>query len=400
MVLRNWNLFLFFALFIGLGCAPSGNPKRTGSRDRARPTDGGGIYRPVKDDVKPPKPPPEHELKKMTPEERQLALLKVRIESALEHVKRRTLLTTNSSWTVFHGILGLGLDAELVDPETQQRYKAIDYICEGGPIRGLAFIPTGAGLDVQMGPQFIGQGHQDQYVAEIAQLGMPLHRKMIVLGKEYTFEDLVNESKARARVSEPQELSWTLVALSQYYGTDFVWTNRLGEKLHFEDIVKAEVEASVERAACGGTHRLFGLTWAYYLHRKNGGKRNELWEKVAKRIRDYKAAARKFQDRRSGQFSTQYLEKAGGNRVPAVRKINTTGHVLEWLALAMTDEELKQDWVQHAARALSLLIEESRGDPLEGGSLYHATHGLQIYYDRLFKAEKKSVLPPPPKEEW
>lgn len=91
--------------------------------------------------------------------------LQQRVEAALKQVRERDLLATNSFWTIFHGILGVGPDVTLLDPLTRQRFNAVDHICAGGQVRGLQFIPTAHGLDVQMGPAFVGQGHQDQFIA-------------------------------------------------------------------------------------------------------------------------------------------------------------------------------------------------------------------------------------------
>jgi hypothetical protein len=80
-------------------------------------------------------------------------------------------------------------------------------------------------------------------------------------------------------------------------------------------------------------------------------------------------------------------------------RINTTGHVLEWLALALPDDELRAGWVQDAVGALALMILDSGGAAIEGGSLYHAAHGLHIYWTRVFGRSgpgEKTVLPLPP----
>jgi hypothetical protein len=325
--------------------------------------------------------------------------LSLRIEAALKNVRDRDLLTTNSFWTIFHGILGSGPDATLLDPMTQQRVNAIDYICQGGEVRGLSFIPTGDGLDVQTGPVFVGQGHQDQFIAEMAQWGMPIDRKFRVLGKEYAFRDFVHHAQMRTRVKSKQELSWAILIIAQYAGTAVTWTNRAGESLHFEDVVRYELDQPIEDAACGGTHRLFGLTWAYHLHRQRGGEKNRVWNDVAKKIAQYKKIARKYQNS-DGSFSTRYLAGPANVQDPQVR-IGTTGHVLEWLALALTDTELREPWVQDAASALSLMILDSSGRPIEGGALYHAAHGLHMYHARMFGllsvTPKSLQMPPPPK---
>jgi len=40
--------------------------------------------------------------------------------------------------------------------------------------------------------------------------------------------------------------------------------------------------------------------------------------------------------------------------------------------------------VQDAAGALALLILDRQNRGIESGALYHATHGLHIYHDRVF----------------
>jgi hypothetical protein len=347
--LLNAGLLVSLAL-LGGSCAPQGEP-------------------PAK-----PAPPARSEI----PE-----ALKPRIDAALEDVHNRDLRTTNGFWTIFHGILGMGPATTLYDPETKKRVNALDEICRGAKIRGMEFVKTDQGVDVvTMLGTGVGQGHQDQFIAEMAQWDMPRKRKFIVAGKNYTFEDFIRQSKMHASLTKNQELSWAVLIVAQYFGTDHRWTNAFGEPLTLEDVVRYEVNQSIDTAACGGTHRLFGLTWAYHLHRVKGGKQEGVWREVANKIEHYKDNALKYQNG-DGSFSAAYLSKPGQAPDPQTR-IATTGHVLEWLALAMTDEELRSEKMQQAASALAVMILANQNNPLDGGALYHATHGLHIYQTRVF----------------
>jgi hypothetical protein len=345
-------------------CAPVRPPEPTAEQQAAEPVED----RPVERLSNYPAPTP--------------AGPRVRIEAAIDNVRQRDLLTTNGFWTIFHGILGLGPSVTLRDPETGRRVNAVDYICDGGELRGLRFLPTKDGLDVQTGPVGIGQGHQDQFIAEMAEWGMPADRKFLVYGKEYTFLDFVHHAQMRARVAADQELSWALVILGEYLGTDISWTNANGEKLHYGDLVRYELDASVEKAPCGGTHRLFGLTWAYYLHLRAGGSKDGVWEEIPVKTAKYRDLARQYQNP-DGSFSTDFF-RGPGNASDKQLRINTTGHILEWLALALTESELNEQWVQDGANALALMILDLQDAPIEGGSLYHAVHGLLLYYARVY----------------
>jgi hypothetical protein len=365
----------------GINCAPQGDPPR----DAQSPGD--------KVDVAPPPAPVP-------------AAFKDRIDAALEHVRRRDLYTTHGFWTIFHGILGQGLEqTELLDQTTGKRYKAIDYIRDGRhTVRGLEFVRMGdAGWEVQTQPGTgVGQGHQDQFVAEMTQWGMPPDTKFAFDGQAFTFADFTRYSKARASIKAKQELSWAILIIGQYYGIDISWTNEAGEKMNFEDMVRYELSQPIVESdkvenfppACGGTHRLFGLTWVYHLHLHKGGQKTGVWREVADKIEHYKKQARKFQNP-DGSFSTSYLS-GPGNAQDVQLRIGTTGHVLEWLSLALTKEELSEGWVQEAVNALVMMILESRSDPVEGGALYHAVHGLYIYRARVFGVWAPGLLAPQP----
>jgi hypothetical protein len=306
--------------------------------------------------------------------------LKQRIVAAIEQVEQREVQISNGFWTVSHGILGVGPKLSLYNPETKSRVNAIDYICNGGTVRGMRFIPTKYGLDVQNGPMFVGQGHVDQFVAEMVQSGLSPDQKFIVLGKEYTFMDFIRHTQSRVRVTKDQELSWAIVAIGQCLGTDISWTNSFDEELHFEDLVRYEMNQNIEQAACGGTHRLFGLSWVYHLHLGNGGQEVGVWKEVVDKTAKYQQQARELQNP-DGSFSTNFF-RGRGNASDKKLRINTTGHTLEWLALSLTDAQLQEPWVRRAANALSLMIMDIQDSPMEGGTLYHAVHALRLYTSR------------------
>ncbi len=327
--------------------------------------------------------------------------IKERIEAAVNNIRARQLTFNNGFWTIFHGILGLGPGIELTDPKTNERIRAIDHICNGGNLKGLVFRPNLLGVEVVSTQDGLGQGHQDQFIAEMAQWSMPHDRKFLIRGKEYTFLDFAKFSHANASLLKNQELSWTIIIIAQYMdhldfksksttnGLKAEWTNPNHEKITFDDIVRYELNQPVETAACGGTHRLFGLTWAYHLHLIRGGRTEGVWQDVADKTKKYINLAREYKNP-DGTFSTKFFQGKGDEKDKNLR-INTTGHILEWLALAMSDEELRQSWVQEAVSALCLQILDLQGAAIDGGGMYHAVHGLLIYYARVFD---RSFCPP------
>src|SRR5262249_17391059 len=148
------------------------------------------------------------------------------------------------------------------------------------------------------------------------------------------------------------------------------WTNIYRENLTLPELVAYEAAAPVESAACGGTHRLFGLSWVYHMHLQRGGPTEGVGKTGAERSNHHRDPARKWQNA-DGTFSTSYFRERG-NSADKMLRINTTGHILEWLALALSDDELVQPWVQAAANALALQILDQGNAPIDSGSMYHA----------------------------
>jgi len=353
----------------------------------------------------PPAPPP---VNTAPPAPTSVAVdpLKVRMEEAFDLVIKRKLDPSHGFWTIFHGILGLGPEIDLYDPKTgKPTMKALDHIRLGLEMPGLRFDNRGQGLDVFTATdkdRFFAQGHQDQFVAEMAQWGVPKTLPFKVDGKDYTFADFVAYTKYRASVTRKQELAWALLIIAEYEGTNLNWTNQYNETLTVEDIVSYELNSPLDPEeaikigqlplACGGTHRLFGLSWALHIHLTNGGKLTGIWKKTAERLETLKTTAKNTRNA-DGSLSTNYLFKKGEEANPGLR-LSTTGHTFEWLALALTDKELREPWVEEAASYLTKLIMDLKQDPVEGGSLYHAVHGLLIYYARVYGTEKLGIYTP------
>ncbi|NIP87241.1 MAG: ADP-ribosylation factor-directed GTPase activating protein isoform b, partial [Planctomycetales bacterium] len=92
--------------------------------------------------------------------------------------------------------------------------------------------------------------------------------------------------------------------------------------------------------------------------------------------------ARAFQQE-DGTFSTEYF--AGARTVPGLAlRLDTTGHTLEFLALALEEDQLAEPWVVRAVVALCQLFQRLQDVDLDCGPLYHATHGLLEYRERRF----------------
>ncbi|HEV3005179.1 MAG TPA: ADP-ribosylation factor-directed GTPase activating protein isoform b, partial [Pirellulales bacterium] len=84
-----------------------------------------------------------------------------------------------------------------------------------------------------------------------------------------------------------------------------------------------------------------------------------------------------------GGFSTEFFKRAASSPDLALR-LNTSGHVFEFLSVALTDEQLREPWMARALDFLLEIFEATEDDDLECGGLYHGAHGLILYRERRF----------------
>jgi hypothetical protein len=309
-----------------------------------------------------------------------------RIDTVLAHARdaRQLNTTDHAAWQVVHGILAFG-DAFPVSHDGTTS-SALEYLLSGGQLTGWTLRPGSAGVMAVLDPgSKTGQGHPDQWLGYLSQCsldGLPPDVEISAGGETYRVADLLSQAKHDLR--NGQEATWTLMALSTYLPTDAVWTAGDGTEWTLEKLVAMEASADLAESACGGSHRLYGLTVAMNRYLAASGLTpDELsggWADAETRIQEAIEQARRYQQP-DGSFSTSFFERPSTS--PDVfARIGSTGHTFEFLAMALEKERLQEPWVRRAADALVTLLEQTADVPVECGGLYHAAHGLVLYQAR------------------
>ena len=315
--------------------------------------------------------------------------LRARIDAVLSHTEQQRALSLedNAAWQILHAVLAFGRRFDV--DHGREQVNALDWVLDGGAMRGWSMKPTEIGLRAELEPGKLGQGHEDQWLAVISQCGLT-HKQPIVVG-ERTFQiyDLLKQSMYDTY--EGKECSWSLIGLSRYLvPVDQEWQARDGETWSVERMIGMEAgdegqwEQHINDAACGETHRLIGMTMALERYREQYPD-NELsggWQAAQQRIQWAIRAARQHQ-LSNGAFSLNYFQRSS-NSPDLAEHLGATGHTLEFLALALDEEQLREPWVTRAANYLCGLFEKTQQIDLECGALYHAAHGLVLYRERRF----------------
>ena len=318
------------------------------------------------------------------------ALVDETLESNLYN--RRLNTTDHAAWQVLHGALAYGQRFEV---EHEGRLvPAVDYLLKGGRLAGWNLRAhddsdrADGGLEVILeGGTVKGQGHSDQWLAVLSQCDLERNHPLMVDGRQHVIDDLVR--RAQWEVEADREASWTLIGLSRYLPIDATWQNRHGREWSLERLVAAEADHYLGQGACGGSHRLIGMSMALNRYRaaKGGGAHAPMfladgWRTADERIREAIAKAHEYQAD-SGEFSMAYFDRP--HFFPNVKeRLAASGHTLEFLALALDDAELREAWVERGVVFLCGYLADLAEDDIECGGLYHALHGLAVFRQRRF----------------
>lgn len=320
--------------------------------------------------------------------------LLAQIDDALEHTYEHRRLSVGetdqdqAAWQIIHGALAFKREFQV--SAGGEDVSAVDYVLAGRPMKGLDF-ELGDTLDEATGRRGIrshiagdkmGQGHTDQWMGYLSDCRLPFEEKIIVAGKEHTIADYIEQMKLDVHRNAQREYSWTLMAMTAYYPTDYKWTAGDGSEWSIAKLVEIELEHDLNDSPCGGTHRMTALTMAYNRHVAAGGQDEGIWKTLHERIDKCVADSHKFQNP-DGSLSSNYFLRPGAS-AELTDRMGSAGHTMEFLATALNKDELQEDWVVAAVKDVCKLFRQTKPVDVECGALFHAAHGLVLYREKVY----------------
>lgn len=322
-----------------------------------------------------------------------------RIDAVLDYtyLERHLNVRDHAAWQIMHGVLAYGPGFPL---EVEGKVMGtVAHLQAGGAMQGWDVVPgrvideatgeRGVSTLLQLGSK-AGQGHVDQWLGYMAHAGLKLEDQFLIGGETFTVRGFLEQAKWEVPRNAQQEYSWTLMTLSQFESTEATWVAADGETWSVADLVQIEADYDLGFGPCGGCHRLTGLALICEKRRLEGLPFEGPWAKAKERLDAGVEAAREYQNA-DGSFSTNYLAR-GGATSDLAQILGTSGHVIEFLAIHLPDDRLREPWVERAVEQMASVFDKTRGFDLECGALYHAAHGLVLYRNRL----ARSAYQPPP----
>jgi len=317
------------------------------------------------------------------PQTRRFTRLRTLIADTLATYQRRPLNTThNTPWEVMHGFVAFGIPTQVrVGGPTGGLVNAIGWTNMGGRCRGQVMLAAvGDRLVAQKG---IGvQGHSAQYLAILAQCRVAVNSPISIQSKSFTVADLVEEEKLSCK--SKTELTFALIGLAHYLPNDAEWQSRDGKSWSLEKLVAEEIEQPIRGAPCGGTHRLFGLAYGCQRRLRATGTLDGHYARADKFVRDYQNFTLTKLQNADGSFSTEWFKYPADREDDIDRKVQTTGHILEWLVASLDQDALYQPRVVAAVEFLATALARQPSREWKIGPMGHALHALTIYQERAW----------------
>jgi hypothetical protein len=312
-----------------------------------------------------------------------------RVKSCLAYYLFRPESTSKRSpWGAMHSMLPFGVDADLI--AGNKRVNAIGWLCYNGRCRTQQlFRPVPKGFTANIGPGF--QGHEGQFLAMLAQSHVSADYPIRIGNQQFSISDLVRYEMAGC--VEKSELTFKLIGLSHYLNTDQQWTSKNGHRWSIYKLIDEELNQPVVGSACGGTHRLMGLTYSVRKRHREGKPIDGSFLRAAIFIDEFIDYAWSLQNS-DGSFSTNWFESRG-NENDIDRKVQTTGHVVEWLVFALNPKELESENVTRSVDFLLANLLDNRGHDWSIGPRSHAIRALALYDQKLFggkPGQRREVL--------
>src|SRR5690606_36970648 len=130
-----------------------------------------------------------------------------------------------------------------------------------------------------------------------------------------------------------------------------------------------------------GTHGLFAIAFARNAYIKQNGQLRGVWLQAEYKLRQHIELARQLQNP-DGSFSTQWF-RGRGFSYDFQERLKYSGHMLEWLMMALPHRRLDEVWVRRAIQNVASDLIRSANSPVECGPLYHALHAIKLYRERI-----------------
>ena len=305
-------------------------------------------------------------------------------------VQRKRMLSTkdHTPWQIMHGVLGLRQDLQIL--HNGEPVSGLDWVRSGPQYQNEHWFEKtvhGGRAHPYIKPYWF-EGHVNQFLAVLSMCNLPLDTKFGTAAGAISMRDMLKN--AQMTVNAREEVTWTLWALATYLPSDATWVNAEGEQWSIEKLVQIETGKPVggSTSPCGGTHGLFALARARNVYLRTGQELKGVWFEADRKVKRYIEVARVLRNS-DGSLSSGFF-KTREYKQDYDKRMASQGHLLEFLMMSVSQEELKQQWVRRAIECVANDLMANRRENVSCSPLYHSLNALSIYLDRVALEEAEA----------
>lgn len=307
--------------------------------------------------------------------------------------RMKPLKTVNTNMIV-HALRLWGPNAEFNDSAFVSGPQMLRYFLDDAEFRARAgentpalFRHTAQGVEARAYDQFdrnfpTSSYHPDDLLATLAESGVPLSTPMQLRDGPATVRDLL-EGALHNFHPQQFEYEWTSIAFARYLFPENPPLNMYGQKWNLDSLLDELCDNPMYQGQCLATHRLEALAVLY----RADEKANALTPEQKRRILTYlKQASLVLQEAQTaeGSWNRKWFSGAAARnekKVAIYDKLLSTGHHLEWLAIAPSDVHPPRETIIRAGQWLVRALQEVDQKLLDDhyGPCTHASRALCLW---------------------
>jgi hypothetical protein len=186
------------------------------------------------------------------------------------------------------------------------------------------------------------------------------------------------------------DLSQKLIGLAHYLPDAATWKNSGGQAWSLKRMVREELSRSPPTYGPEVTRQLMGLAYAVQRRARSGHPCDGQYKRAQRFLAEYEDYAMSLQNP-GGSWHPDFFA-AKGRSNDRWGMLRATGHIVEWLALALPDGRLHDPritssvgYLAGALEGLSGRLNVAAASTQEIDAVMHAVHALRIYDRRVFR---------------
>ena len=290
---------------------------------------------------------------------------------------------------VEHALRVWGSQIEFQNPELISGPQMVEYLLNSGqyltswgddadPI----LEPNEDGIHIRWGVDSSTSVHHDHMLACLAEAGVSLDRPVFTTSRRLTMQQVLSEALRDFRLDE-RETEWSVMAFGLYLFPQQTtsWHNSQGRKITLDMLADRLIRTHRRKGVCLGTHRIYSLMAMLRLDDQYGP--GLLAKETRERIMDFLRGARDLiiaaQDK-DGSWPPNWHDGADAGRLadpdePIYRRVISTGHHLEWLAIAPQELHPPRESIVRAAEWVIRNTLETPQDVVDSNYTYYSHVG-------------------------